>query len=128
MKKLMIAAAVAATLSLPMTTQAAGMTNAQEFCEGAIGHALDYAAEESARKLHDAEMEILTSENVNDAQKLMSVLLFHAVQRWGWEASEDVSEQEIKDFIDRMRASCMKRAEYHTPDDLSEMESDRGIF
>lgn len=121
MKKLIAASALAL-----VSTQsfAVGMSDPKEFCVGSIEYAMDYAPETSAKKLHEAELDILTSENVNSAQKLLSVILFQLTQAWAYTQTSEVTQEDVDEWFEAMMVFCMKQSAKHTPNDLSEMEED----
>ena len=126
MKNFILAAALATG---SMNVQAQGMTDAQEFCSGAIKYAWNFVSDENSHTLHQAEWQILTSEKVNDQQKLMSVMVFHAVQQFSY-GGETPTDEQIKKLLAGLDKFCMDKAELHTPpDELDEMkDSGKGIF
>ena len=111
MKKLL----TAATLSLAATTASASVSEAEEFCEGAVEYARAHVLEENAYNLHVALKKILVSENINVNQKFMSVYVFTAFQDFAYNIPEDATEEDYKRFIRNTYRSCMKRADWHTP-------------
>ena len=128
MKNLLTNAAMVITLAVASFNANAQITDAEEFCDGSLRFAWNYITEEDAYKVHQGYMEIASSDKVNDAQKLMSMIIFTATQEIAYTISGENQEEQLRAFSERTMQACMDRAELHTPTPEKEPETYVNIF
>ena len=96
MKKVILATALATSMSA--TAQVTGISNSEfaESCEGAVKFSKQHAHETDLGTVLDAQWKIMTSEKVGDMEKLVHNMLFLIYQRasYNWEAIMEESTEE----------------------------------
>ena len=96
MKKVILATALATSMSA--TAQVTTVSNSEfaESCEGAVKFSKQHAHEEDLAKVLDAQWKIVTSEKVGDMEKLIHMTMFVMYQRasYNWEVILEESGEE----------------------------------
>ena len=98
MKKVILATALATSMSA--TAQVTNISNSEfaESCEGAVKFSKQHAHETDLGVVLDAQWKMMTSERVGDMEKLVHSLLFLVYQRasYNWEAiMEETTEEQF---------------------------------
>ena len=79
----------------------------EDLCEKAVKYSVEYLPEESAAELHQARWKIIQGDRTDDAQKLISLVVFEIGQRIGYSYDSDVHDESwIENQIDSMRTGC----------------------
>jgi len=122
-------AIVVSTLVLTSVSVKAEITNAKEFCDGAVQHAWNYASKEEAKEIHEGYMLITNSKKVTQPQMFMSMIMFTAAQQFSYTYDEDGDiKQQAKDFLGRIKRICMEESAWHTPSSKVNAEKPATIF
>ena len=92
MKKVILATALATSMSA--TAQITSVSNSEfaESCEGAVKYSKQHAHETDLGAVLDAQWKIITSEKVGDLEKLVHTTLFLMYQRASYNWEEIVEE------------------------------------
>lgn len=80
---LALGVAFAALVSV-MPTKAADQIKDEDLCEKAVAYSVKYLPEEDDAKLHQARWNIIEGDRTDDAQKLISLVVFEIGQRIGY--------------------------------------------
>jgi len=123
---LAIGVAFAALVSV-MPTKAQDKIDDLELCEKAVEYSLKYLPEEDAFKLHQARWDIIDGDRSDDAQKLISLVVFEIGQRIGYSYDSKVHGEGpdwVKKQVAIMANACEKAmVEIRATDDFGEFES-----
>jgi len=107
---LVIGAAFASLVALmPTKAQAQDMIADEDLCEKAVSYSVEYLPEEDGSKLHQARWRIIEGDRTDDAQKLISLVVFEIGQRIGYTYDSDVhgdGTEWIEKQVEAMRTGC----------------------
>ena len=87
-----------------------GMVSAgDDSCEDAVNYAMQHATEEKLGKVIGAQWKIVTSDKVNDMEKLTGLVVFITYQRAAYNWSEVIEKYgDANGFRDVMYNSCVE--------------------
>ena len=105
---LVIGVAFAALVSA-VPSKAQDMILDEDLCDKAVAYSVKYLPEESASELHQARWKIIQGDRTDDAQKLISLVVFEIGQRIGYSYDSEVhgsGTEWIEKQVEVMRAGC----------------------
>jgi hypothetical protein len=116
-----------AALVSTMPTKAQDKISDLELCEKAVAYSVKYLPEENGGKLHEARWKIIDGERTDDAQKLISLVVFEIGQRIGYSYDSEVhgdGTEWIETQIATMADACEQAIiDIRKSDDFGEFES-----
>ena len=98
-----------AALVAVMPTKAQDKITDDELCEKAVKYSVKYLPEEDDSKLHQARWNIIEGDRTDDAQKLISLVVFEIGQRIGYTYDSEVhgdGTEWIEEQIAMMADAC----------------------
>ena len=111
MKQGLVIGVVFAGLVSAMPTKARSLTIADEdLCEKAVAYSVKYLSEEDDAKLHQARWNIIEGDRTDDAQKLISLVVFEIGQRIGYSYDSEV-HGDGKDWVEEQIMSMADACE-----------------
>ena len=105
----LVIGAVFAGLVSAMPTKAEDKIADEDLCEKAVKYSVKYLPEEDDSKLHQARWNIIEGDRTDDAQKLISLVVFEIGQRIGYSYDSEVHGEGtdwIEEQIANMAAAC----------------------
>ena len=122
-----IGVAFASLVAFAMPAKSQDMISDLELCEKAVKYSVKYLPEEDGGKLHQARWEIIEGERTDDAQKLISLVVFEIGQRIGYSYDSEVHgegtewiEQQIVTMADACEEAII---DIRKSEDFGEFES-----
>jgi len=110
-----------------MPTKAEDMITDLELCDKAVEYSVKYLPEENGGTLHEARWKIIDGERTDDAQKLISLVVFEIGQRIGYSYDSEVhgdGTEWIEKQIVMMADACEQAIiEIRKSNDFGEFES-----
>lgn len=103
MKYLLIAVAM-----LSVNTANSAELDTEKFCQGAVEYAGKYMEEQRAHELHLARMKILNSKQVSDREKLISIMIFEALQSMSYQWQEGWGDAEFQEVLRGAYQHCQQ--------------------
>ncbi len=91
-----------------MPTKAEDMIADEDLCEKAVMYSVKYLSEEDDAKLHQARWNIIEGDRTDDAQKLISLVVFEIGQRIGYSYDSEVHDGRdwVDEQITKMAEGC----------------------
>lgn len=100
---------IAMALMGATTVYAQDMIKDEDLCEKAVAYSVKYIPEEDDAKLHNARWTIIDGDRTDDAQKLISLVVFEIGQRIGYSYDSEVhgvGTEWIEEQIANMAEGC----------------------
>ncbi len=100
---------IAMALMGATTVHAVDMITDEELCEKAVTYSVKYLPEEDDAKLHEARWKIIEGDRTDDAQKLISLVVFEIGQRIGYSYDSEIhgdGKEWVREQIEAMAHGC----------------------
>jgi len=100
---------IAMALMGASTVHAVDMIDDVDLCDKAVAYSVKYLPEEDDAKLHEARWKIIEGDRTDDAQKLISLVVFEIGQRIGYSYDSEIhgdGKEWVEEQIEAMAHGC----------------------